>query len=91
MTCTHEVLIETWPPICACCGTVLCPDCPVNDRQPLQSRLPDLVRCRRCAEKEGDRHAFYVVIDRDLLDAKVGRKLAAEIIESCSSDAMVMG
>jgi hypothetical protein len=39
--------------------------------------------CRRCSEKGGHRYAFETAIDHDLLRAKVGRELAAEILSSC--------
>lgn len=63
---------------CTRCGVAVCTDCgscAVHEDSP--------GNCRRCAEKGGERYLFNTKIDHDLLRAKVGRKLAAEILSEC--------
>lgn len=39
--------------------------------------------CRRCGDKEGHREDFVTQIDHDLLRAKLGEKLSAEVLSEC--------
>lgn len=81
--CSHDGVSthEPWSFTCKRCGVALCTDCgstPVHEDSPCGY-------CRRCAEKGGHRYAFRTEIDHDLLRAKVGRHLAAQILDECKA------
>lgn len=81
MTCErHEPSwIDGQGYMCEKCNLQICTDCgcrPAHEDCPANY-------CRRCSEKGGHRYAFNTPIDHDLLRAKVGRELAAQIIIEC--------
>lgn len=59
----------------------LCTDCGTNFRHQDGGTF-----CRRCCEQGGEPGAFYTKIDHDKLRARLGAKLAGEILRTCKQD-----
>jgi len=84
MDCKHEADYGTapeWSFKCKHCGVDMCTDCGSTPRH--EDSISQ--KCRRCACRGGDWYAFETKIDHDLLRAKVGRELAAEILRECKT------
>ena len=90
MTCEHKNHIHsTETVLCSDCGAEICTACGTKEKhsrigewkpgQPLLSTS----FCRECAERFGYGKLFYVEIDRDLLDAYLGKESAALVIQNC--------